>query len=148
MISTLFLLQYLTALLDSTEPNSSQNNNDVMESDTTQETQYVEIGIQTCSPKQFVEIGTQTDNGNVCEIGIQTSDQATKTEGISLGTQVDFDTTDHDIQIKHFPIESSITKDHGYVGYPKTSTPLKVNLSLRDRDKRDANKTNLISISK
>ena len=91
MISTLFLLQYLTALLDSTEPNSSQNNNDVMESDTTQETQYVEIGIQTCSPKQFVEIGTQTDNGNVCEIGIQTSDQATKTEGISLGTQVDFD---------------------------------------------------------
>ena len=130
MTSTLFLLQYLTALLDSTEPNSSQNNNDVMESDTTQETQYVEIGIQTCSPKQFVEIGTQTDNGNVCEIGIQTSDQATKTEGISLGTQVDFDTTDHDIQIKHFPIESSITKDHGYVGYPKTSTPLKVNLGI------------------
>ena len=61
MIRTLFLLQYLTALLDSTEPNSSQNNNDVMESDTTQETQYVEIG-------------TQTDNGNVCEIGIQTSE--------------------------------------------------------------------------
>ena len=163
----LFLLQYLTTLLVPTEPNPSQNNNDVMESNTRQEThkyisqengtfeilldheesteyipgenfttetmdddgeykisiKYIKIGIQTNQYQQCVKIGTQTDNGNVCEIGMHTSNQAnSKDFGIFLGTLVDFDTTDY--EIKRTPIISSITKDHGYAGYPKTSTSL------------------------